>query len=147
MELRLQSARDENAQIASELFRVIGIPFEETSELQRQILAAFAFGMTFAASKMKQLPPPDVQALVICCLVDVFKYSDEQAAAFSARLISAASSKDPNDTMKAIIHRGIDGHNQVATATERSTEGKYRRNFQSSKCLRRMQLSTAAKEW
>lgn len=112
MELRLEPIRNENAQMAAELFGIVGIPFEQTSELQRQILAAFAFGMVFAACRMRQLPPPDVQALGICRLTDVFHYSGDQAAAFSARLISAASSKDPTDTMRSIIHRGIDGQNQ-----------------------------------
>jgi hypothetical protein len=44
--------------------------------------------------------------------VDIFKYSEHQAGAFSATLISAATSKDPSNTMNAIIHRGIDGHHQ-----------------------------------
>ncbi len=35
------------------LFGIIAVPFEENSELQRQVLAAFAFGMIFAAGKLK----------------------------------------------------------------------------------------------
>ena len=98
--------------MASELFGVVGIPFEQTSELQRQIMASFAFGMIFAVGQIKRLSPPDVHALAICCLVDVFKYADHQARTFSSDLIAHASSRDPNDTHKAIIHRGIDGHRQ-----------------------------------
>jgi hypothetical protein len=98
--------------MATDLFGVVGVPFEQTSELQRQILAAFAFGMIFAVGKINRLSPPDVHALAICCLMDVFKYADHQAIAFSSDLIAHASSKDPNDTHKAIIHRGIDGHHQ-----------------------------------
>jgi hypothetical protein len=98
--------------MASELFDVVGLPFEKTSELQRQILASFAFGMIFAVGQIKRLSPPDVHALAICCLMDVFKYADDQAGAFSSDLIAHASSKDPDDTHKAIIHRGIDGHYQ-----------------------------------
>ena len=98
--------------MAAELFGVVGTPFEQTSELQRQILASFAFGMIFAIGQIKQLSPPDVHALTICCLMDVFKYADHQAGAFSSDLIAHASNKDPNDTHKAIIRRGIDGHYQ-----------------------------------
>jgi hypothetical protein len=98
--------------MASELFGVVGIPFEQTSELQRQIMASFAFGMIFAVGQIKRLSPPDVHALAICCLMDVFKYADHQAGAFSSDLIAHASSRDPNDTQQAIIHRGIDGHRQ-----------------------------------
>lgn len=98
--------------MASDLFAVVGIPFEQTSELQRQILGSFAFGMIFAIGQAKGLSPPEVQALAISCLIDVFKYSDHQAGAFSADLITHASNSDPNDTHKAIIHRGIDGHDQ-----------------------------------
>lgn len=112
MDQRLIPIRQEIAVMAGELFDVIEVPFEKTSELQQQVLAAFAFGMIFAVGKLKGLPPPDVHALAICCLMDVFKYADQQAGAFSATLISAASSKDENNTMNAIIHRGIDGHHQ-----------------------------------
>lgn len=104
--------RHEVAAMAGELFEVAGVPFEQTSELQRQILATFAFGMIFAMAQIRRLPPADVHALAICCLMDVFKYADHQAGEFSADLISNASSRDPNDTHRAIIHRGIDGHYQ-----------------------------------
>jgi hypothetical protein len=112
MDQYLLPVRREIASMASDLFGAIGIPFEQTTELQRQILASFAFGMIFAVGQIKRLTPPDVHALAICCLMDVFKYSDHQAGAFSADLIAHASSHDPNDTHKAIIHRGIDGHYQ-----------------------------------
>jgi hypothetical protein len=112
MDQRLVPVRREIAVMASELFGVIGVPFEQTSELQRQILASFAFGMIFAIGQIKRLSPPDVHALAICCLRDVFKYADHQAIAFSSDLIAHASSNDPNDTHNAIIHRGIGGHCQ-----------------------------------
>jgi len=98
--------------MAGELFAVAGVPFEKASELQRQVLATFAFGMIFALGKIERLSPPDVHALAICCLTDVFKYADHQAAAFSSDLIVTASGKSGNPTRKAIVHRGIDGHRQ-----------------------------------
>ena len=112
MDQRLVPARHEITGMAGDLFDVIGIPLEQTSELQRQILATFAFGMVFAVGQVRRLSPPDVHALAICCLIDVFHYADHQAGAFSTDLVAHASSRDPNDTHKAIIHRGIDGHCQ-----------------------------------
>jgi hypothetical protein len=109
---QLVSLRDDVNSMAGELLRAIGIPFEQTSELQRQVLAAFAFGMIYGLGRRKALPPPVVHALVIACLMDVFKYTDHQATAFSGTLISATSSGNANRTMNAIIHRGIDGHSQ-----------------------------------
>ncbi|MGN6369899.1 MAG: Imm48 family immunity protein [Phycisphaerae bacterium] len=112
MDQHLVPVRNEIAVMASDLYTVIGVPFERTSELQRQILATFAFGMIFAVGQLRRLSPPEVHVLAIACLMDVFKYADHQAAAFSADLIVHASSKNPKDTHKAIIHRGIDGHRQ-----------------------------------
>jgi len=108
---RLGSHRAEVKEMAGGLFRAIGVPFEQTSELQRQVLASFAFGMVFAMGRLKELKPPEVHALAIACLTDVFKYANDQAAAFSIDLVSAASGQG-NPTTKAIIHRGITGHAQ-----------------------------------
>ncbi len=77
--------------MSADLFSVIGIPFENTPELQRQLLAAFAFGMAFAAGKSEGLSPSEVHALSITMLIDSFKYSEEQAGAFAQHLIESAS--------------------------------------------------------
>ena len=112
MDAHLAAVRTEINTMANDLFGVIGIPFQQTSELQRQVLATFAFGMIFAAGNLKRLGPPEVHALAIACLMDVFKYADHQAMAFSKDLISAASANSRNPTTTSIIHRGIDGHRQ-----------------------------------
>ena len=121
----LTPVRDEVTQMAGGLFRAVGVSFEQTSELQRQVLASFAFGMIFAVGKLKGLRPPEVHALVIACLTDVFKYASDQAAAFSSDLVSAASGQG-NPTTKAIIHRGITGHAQW----QRGDESGLRANLQ-----------------
>jgi hypothetical protein len=110
----LVSVRREIAGMANELFAIVGVPFAQTSELQRQILATFTFGMIFAVGQIKRLGPPEVQALAISCLMDVFQYEDHQAAAFASDLIAHVSGGGPDDTHKAIVHRGIDGHRQWA---------------------------------
>jgi hypothetical protein len=97
--------------MAGGLFSVVGIPFENTTEFQRQLLAAFSFGMLFALGQFNKLTAPDIHALLICLLMDVFKYSDRQATAFTEDLIESASGRG-NETTNAVIHRGIDGHLQ-----------------------------------
>jgi hypothetical protein len=95
--------------MAEELFSVSGIRFEETTELQRQLLASYAFGMLFAIGRLNKLTPPEVHALSVCLLLDVFKYSKDQAADFAEDLTRSASGRG-NPTTNAVIHRGIDGH-------------------------------------
>jgi hypothetical protein len=93
------------------LSSVLSTPLEETTELQRQLLASFSFGMLFAAGCLNRLAPPELHALCIFLLLDVFEYSKDQAAAFSEDLIASASGRG-NPTINAVIHRGIDGHRQ-----------------------------------
>jgi hypothetical protein len=106
----LKALRAETKAMAEHLFEVAGIPFAETSELERQVIAAFAFGMVYASGRRNKLSPPQVHGLVLLCLGDAFGYADHQAAAFAEDLIAASSDKAHHATMNAIIHRGIDGH-------------------------------------
>ncbi|GLQ30009.1 Imm48 family immunity protein [Litoribrevibacter albus] len=108
----LEGNREQNANMVSSIFPVIGIKFEETSELQRQLLAAFAFGMVYADGQIKGLPPAEVHGLAISMLQDAFNYSPEQAGEFSSLLIEAASDKSVHSVINAVIHRGIKGHYQ-----------------------------------
>jgi hypothetical protein len=68
--------------------------------------------MVFAAGQTQQLSPPQVHALSISVLIDSFRYSDHQAADFTGHLIEVASDASRQPVMNAIIHRGIDGHQQ-----------------------------------
>jgi hypothetical protein len=87
----------------------LGIRFEETTELQRQLLVSYSFGMLFVIGRLNKLTPPEVLALSVCMLLDVFKYSKDQAADFAEELIRSASGRG-NPTTNAVIHRGIEGH-------------------------------------
>jgi Immunity protein 48 len=107
----MKELRSSLINMCTDLFASVGVPFESTTELQRQVLASFAFGMTFAVGQIEHLTPPQVHALSIAMLVDGFKYSSEQAGAFSSHLIESAGGRG-NSTIQAIIHRGIDGHRQ-----------------------------------
>ena len=110
----MKELRSSLTKMCADLFASVGVPFESTTELQRQVLASFAFGMTFAVGQIEHLTPPQVHALSIAMLVDAFNYSAEQAGAFSSNLIESASGSG-NQTIQAIIHRGIDGHLQWST--------------------------------
>ncbi len=92
-----------------QLFDLIGMSPEQCAESQRPFIATFAFGMVFAVGQMHQLGPPEVHALTIAYLLDVFGYSKDKAVAFAGDLI-AASGPEGNPFMNAVIHRGIDGH-------------------------------------
>ena len=107
----MKALRSSVANMCADLVASVGVPFASTTELQRQMLACFAFGMTFAIGRTEHLTPPEVQALSITMLMDAFKYSGHQAAAFSSHLIESAGGTG-NPAIQAIIHRGIDGHRQ-----------------------------------
>jgi hypothetical protein len=108
----LKALRHELAGTASSLFDLLELPFDQSSELERQVVAAFAFGMTFALGQRKGLAAPEIHALALALMCDVFKYSDHQAAEFTVDLIAASSGASQQQVMSAIIHRGIDGDMQ-----------------------------------
>jgi hypothetical protein len=107
----LKALRSSLAGMCDDLIASTGVPFESTSEAQRQVLAVFACGMAFAVGRLEQLTPSEVHALCITLLIDAFKYSPEQAGAFTRALIESAGGEG-NPTIRAILQRGIDGHLQ-----------------------------------
>jgi hypothetical protein len=114
--------RAELAERATSLLHICSVKVEQLSEVKRQIAAAFLFGMAYVYGIEQKLAPPEVQALVITLLEDIFGYNAEQAGAFSTRLVEA-SRNGPNDTMKAIIHRGIDGYRQLQNREDAQLRG------------------------
>ncbi|MEK5029623.1 Imm48 family immunity protein [Paenibacillus sp. FSL M7-1046] len=96
---------------SNELFELIGIRFEDTSELERQVIAAFCFGALNAIVQRDELNQPQAHALIVALLINEFKYSEKQAVDFAEDLIHATH-KEYHPVMNAIIHRGIDGHYQ-----------------------------------
>lgn len=106
----LATLRLQIRQMLSDLLGAIGEP-EETTELRRQVLATFAFGMVFAAGMGEGLEPEQVHALVIGALKNSFGYNDAQATTFSEALIDAIRGES-RPTSNAIIHRGIEGYRQ-----------------------------------
>lgn len=86
--------------------------FEETTELERQILAVYFFGMSNGLIQHLKLEKSllEITEIMKKNLVDVLRYSNEQAKDFLENMIENLQSKDPKNTQYVIIHRGLDGY-------------------------------------
>lgn len=93
--------------MASHLFDVIEIRFEESTEFDRQILSVFSFGMINAYAIEEKIDLNLIPLSMEFILIKVFKYSKEQAASFLELLI-AGTKKENDPTFYRIIHDGID---------------------------------------
>ncbi|WP_145153961.1 Imm48 family immunity protein [Paenibacillus sp. FSL H8-0280] len=110
-EIEVSDAANELRLFSSKLFKIIGIRFEDTSEVERQVISAFCFGALNAIVQKGNFNQPQAHALIIALLINEFKYSEKQAVDFAEDLIKATS-KDYHPVMNAIIHRGVDGYFQ-----------------------------------
>ncbi|WXR61470.1 Imm48 family immunity protein [Peptostreptococcaceae bacterium AGR-M142] len=93
--------------MASYLFDVMEIKFEESTEFDRQILSVFSFGMINAYAIEEKIDLNLVPVSMEFILIKVFKYSKEQAGSFLELLI-AGTKKENDPTFYRIIHDGID---------------------------------------
>lgn len=109
----LLTYRKNNILIVNEILALLNIDLSDTSELERQVLACFAFGVLYATGKEKGFEPAQIHALSIVNLQDSFNYSVEQATDFSGFLIDVASNEKLHKFMNAIIHCGINGYYQL----------------------------------
>jgi polyhydroxyalkanoate synthesis regulator phasin len=108
---KIEKVQCEISKLVDELFKLTKLKFENTTELERQVIATFCFGVINAMAVTEKLSQPQVQALTIAMLVGKFRYSNQQAIDFSQELINATK-KEYHPVMNQIIHRGIDGHYQ-----------------------------------
>ena len=90
----------------------VNLPFENTTELERQVLAVYFFGMSNGMMQQMKLKntPDEIAEIIKNNLVDVFGYSSEQARQFFDNMVSDLQSKDPQNTQYVIIHRGLEGY-------------------------------------
>lgn len=110
----LAAAAHELEQMVNQVCELIGTSLAETTELQRQVLAAFSFGAVYSITHRDQLAEPQAHALSIRMLIKPFNYSEQQAVDFADDLIRVASNEEVHPVMNTIIHRGINGHVQFA---------------------------------
>ena len=107
----MQTEENNPSIIAQDLFKIIDIDFNTTTEAERQVIAAFTFGVIHAHASIHKLSPEAGKEMTLDILQSVFKYSPEQSSDFFDYLVESTGAGD-NDTIKAIIHHGINGHYQ-----------------------------------
>lgn len=90
----------------------INLSFEKTTELERQVLAVYFFGMSNGLMQHLKLKntPMEIAEMIKNNLIGVFNYSNEQAQQFFDSMVNDLQSKDPRNTQYVIIHRGLDGY-------------------------------------
>lgn len=108
----IQQVTDMGQEILALYHAKTQIPFQESTELERQIIAAYLFGMANGLLMDRQLgcTPEQVEPSMIIVLCNVFSYARHQAAAFINDMIASLQSKDEANTLYVIIHRGLDGY-------------------------------------
>lgn len=104
--------RKENTFMVQGVIDALDKDLDDYSEIQKQLLVAFVFGMIYAKGFIEKNSAEDIHALSIAMLMDSFSFSSEKASQASNFLISAASDPSFHNTVNAVIHRGIDGHEQ-----------------------------------
>lgn len=89
-----------------------GITFKTLSELERQILAVYFFGMADGLRQDNYCNHgvDKIAKIIINVLVKEFKYSENQARQFFDSIIDNLQSKDFNNIQYVIIHKGLDGY-------------------------------------
>lgn len=78
-------------------------------ELDRELAAAYIFGMLNGTAQKESLTPEDVQALMVCIGIDKLTYSEEVAYQMTQFVIDATD-EEFHPTVNAIIHRGLEGY-------------------------------------
>ena len=111
---KIEEAKDEAVLISNMIFSLIDKKFEDTTELERQVLAAFCFGMINAIIFRKELNPLQGHSIASTLLTKVFHYSEEQAEDFTQELINSTD-ESYHPVMFSIIRRGLNGYQQYVS--------------------------------
>ncbi len=109
--LPLVGHRQQLNSMADELLRVVGVDFDQSSQLDQALIGTFFFGMLQAHCLIAKLVPPQVHALAIAVYQDALHYTPQAAIQAVQQCIDATDPQN-HPAMNAIIHRGIDGHQQ-----------------------------------
>src|SRR5689334_17081089 len=98
--------------MGNDVLRLSGNATSEMTDLRREIIATFVFGMAYAACRLEELTAPEVHALSLLLMRDVFEYDDRDAARVVDVAIRASIDVSHHDTVNAIIHQGIEAHRE-----------------------------------
>lgn len=99
----------EVSEMMAAIFNMLDIRTEELTELERQIISAFSFGMINGAAMEDGADPMTVQGTMAGVLIGQLGYSEKQAVDFMQQLIESTN-REFHPTMYAIIHRGLEGY-------------------------------------
>lgn len=98
--------------LAEHLLTAANIDFDASSKLEQALVSTFLFGMLTAEGMMRRLPPNEIRDGAISVFRDVLHYTQDAAIQGVQHCIEATG-PNVHEPMKAIIHRGIDGHRQL----------------------------------
>lgn len=98
---------NETVEMVDKFLSLVTIDLED--DLDRQLVAAYIFGMLNGQAHEESIPPTDVQALMIRIGIDKLSYPTEVAYQMTQFMIDATD-REFHPTVNAIIHRGIEGY-------------------------------------
>ncbi|MFO0956430.1 MAG: Imm48 family immunity protein [Isosphaeraceae bacterium] len=75
--------------------------------MEKQVLSAYAFGGVHVLSQHRGFSPPQAHAMMLAVLHNYFGYGEENSTVKAQALINATG--DKRSSIRAIIHRGIEG--------------------------------------
>lgn len=102
-----ESIVNEVMEMVDTFLSLVTIDLED--ELDRELAAAYIFGMLNGTAQKESLTPEDVQALMVHIGIDKLTYSEEVAYQMTQFVIDATD-EEFHPTVNAIIHRGLDGY-------------------------------------
>ena len=102
-----ESIVNEVMEMVDTFLSLVTIDLED--ELDRELAAAYIFGMLNGTAQKESLTPEDVQALMVCIGIDKLTYSEEVAYQMTHFVIDATD-EEFHPTVNAIIHRGLEGY-------------------------------------
>jgi hypothetical protein len=97
--------------LATELLLISGVDFDQSDALTQALIGTFLFGLLHAYSMSAGRTPDDAFELAVSVFRKVLHYTPEAAAEGVQHCIEATR-PGVHDAMNAIMHRGIDGHQQ-----------------------------------
>lgn len=104
--------RSRGNNLAAQLLTASGTSFDRATALQQALVGTFLFGMLTAEGMRTRRSPGEIRAAAIGVFEDTLHYTP-QAAVEGVEHCIQATAPNGHPTMRAIIHRGIDGHRQA----------------------------------
>lgn len=101
--------------IVDKVLGAMDTPLSDMEELDRQIIAAYLFGMINAYAMTNGASHEQVQASMVAIFNQRYGYSIESAVDFFVHLVKCTD-KEYHPTMNVIICRGLDSYEDIDNA-------------------------------